>query len=262
MTNTSGISDAIPVIRQPSPNFDSRNDQMIKMLVLHYTGMETTEAALERLCCPKAAVSTHYLIDLDGTIFKLVDEDQRAWHAGVAYWRGITDVNAASIGIELVNKGHEFGYHPFPKVQIAALTLLARDILNRYKIEGYNVVGHSDIAPLRKEDPGELFDWRYLAEAGIGLFPEPSSMKRQIQSITADTDQETIALFQRDLLGFGYGIKETGCWDELTQATLLAFQRHFNPGYLNDQRASVRDRTILNILLESSPLHTAVNKLP
>ena len=141
------------------------------MLVLHYTGMHTGRAALERLCDPASGVSAHYLIEEDGTVFSLVDEGRRAWHAGVSWWRGETDVNSASIGIELVNPGHEWGYRPFPDEQIAALTALAKDIVRRHAIAPSGITGHSDIAPARKQDPGEWFPWQRLAEEGIGLWP-------------------------------------------------------------------------------------------
>src|SRR5262249_42163258 len=144
----------------------------IDMLVLHYTGMQSAAAAIDRLCDPAAKVSAHYLIEEDGTAWRLVDETRRAFHAGVSFWQGTTDVNSASIGIELVNPGHEWGYRPFPDAQMQTLETLAQEILRRHAIPPDRVVGHSDVAPARKQDPGELFDWRRLADAGIGLWPE------------------------------------------------------------------------------------------
>ncbi|MGF1640827.1 MAG: N-acetylmuramoyl-L-alanine amidase [Rhodospirillales bacterium] len=185
------------------------------MLVLHYTGMETAEAALARLTDPAAAVSAHYLIDEDGTIRRLVEEDCRAWHAGVAFWRGATDINARSIGIELVNPGHEFGYRPFPEPQMAALVELAGDIVARHPIPARNVVGHADVAPRRKADPGELFDWRRLAAAGIGLWPEPSE--------TCVMDRDAIGAMLTEV---GYEIEDLF-------HTLRAFQRHFRPAAIH-----------------------------
>ena len=171
-----------------SPNFDARPPgARIDMLVLHYTGMVSAEAAIERLCDPAAKVSAHYLIDEDGAVRRLVDENHRAWHAGEASWRGKSDINARSLGIELVNPGHEFGYRPFPEAQMAALEALAQDILARHTIEARNVVGHSDVAPRRKTDPGELFDWRRLAEAGIGLWPGKPPTPASCWPITAMT---------------------------------------------------------------------------
>lgn len=157
-----------------SPNFDSRGGQAADMLVLHYTGMQTAQEAIDRLCDEQAKVSAHYLVDLDGKIFQLVAEEARAWHAGVSYWRGNTNINQRSIGIEIVNKGHEFGYHAFPAEQMEAVAWLCADIINRHQIPARNVVGHSDVAPTRKQDPGELFDWKFLAGRGIGVFPSPA----------------------------------------------------------------------------------------
>ena len=148
---------------RPSPNFGPRApDKPIDILLIHYTGMESAEAALDRLCDPAAQVSAHYLIEEDGTIWSLVDEQHRAWHAGIAYWAGETDINSRSIGIELVNPGHELGYRPFPMPQMEALAGLAREILARHTIPNHRVLGHSDVAPERKCDPGELFDWAWL----------------------------------------------------------------------------------------------------
>jgi N-acetylmuramoyl-L-alanine amidase len=197
---------------RPSANVDPRPDgAAVDMLVLHYTGMETAEAALQRLTDPEARVSAHYLIDEDGAIVRLVAEDRRAWHAGVASWRGATDINARSIGIELVNPGHEFGYRPFPEAQMAALAGLATDIVARHPIPARNVVGHSDVAPRRKMDPGELFDWPRLAAAGVGLWPEESD--------TCIMDPEAVRAM----------LAEVGYETENLHLTLKAFQRHFRP---------------------------------
>ncbi len=192
----------------PSPNHGPRPDgAAIDMLVLHYTGMTSAAAALERLRDPAAKVSAHYLIDEDGAVLRLVDETRRAWHAGVARWRGQTDINDRSIGIELVNPGHEHGYRPFPEAQMAALTALSRGIVARHPIPARNVVGHGDIAPDRKQDPGELFDWRRLADAGVGLWPDARE---------GDIDQIP-AMLRRH----GY--------DTAAGGALTAFQRHFRP---------------------------------
>ncbi len=204
------------MIRHPSPNADARPEGVpIDMLVLHYTGLESAAAALNRLCDSTAKVSAHYLIDEDGRVTALVDEERRAWHAGVAWWRGQRDINARSIGIELVNPGHEFGYRPFPEAQMAALLNLAPALLTRHPIAPQNVVGHSDIAPRRKSDPGELFDWRRLASAGIGQWPDEPQY-----SSTDETDVRS------NLAQIGY---ET---DDLS-ATVLAFQRRFRPERLD-----------------------------
>ncbi len=159
----------INIIQTPSPNFNARQ-LPVTLLVLHYTGMPTMQQALDRLRDPAAAVSAHYLVDEDGTVYQLVDEASRAWHAGISSWAGETDINSAAIGIEIVNPGHEFGYRKFPAAQIVALIILTKDILTRYDIPPQNIVGHADIAPARKQDPGELFPWDQLAAAGISNF--------------------------------------------------------------------------------------------
>ena len=193
-----------------SPNANSRDGVAVDMLVLHYTGMETGHAALERLCDPDAEVSAHYLIDEDGTVYQLADEAERAWHAGVASWRGEANINSRSIGIELVNPGHEFGYRDFTEAQYRALIPLCRDIVARHGIAARNVVGHSDVAPVRKTDPGELFDWQRLAGEGIGMWPDVSG------AACGDTD------VSRLLADIGYDIADEA-------AALTAFQRHFRP---------------------------------
>ncbi|TAL07812.1 MAG: N-acetylmuramoyl-L-alanine amidase, partial [Nitrospirae bacterium] len=165
-------SPALRIVDRPSPNHGPRRrGARVDMLVLHYTGMKTLGAALERLCDPKARVSAHYLIARDGTVYRLVAENRRAWHAGVSRWAGERDVNGRSIGIELENPGHEFGYRAFPQKQMRALIALARGIVRRRKIPQHRVLGHSDVAPQRKIDPGEKFPWRALAGAGIGYWP-------------------------------------------------------------------------------------------
>jgi N-acetylmuramoyl-L-alanine amidase len=218
-----------------SPNHDTRGDAPVDMLVLHYTGMETGDAALARMRDPAAKVSAHYMIEEDGRIFRLVPEDRRAWHAGVSSWRGNTDINARSIGIELVNPGHEFGYRDFPEAQIAALVELSRGILKRHPIPARNVVGHSDVAPARKTDPGERFPWRTLAEAGIGLWPGP--VKAQPTAVTFDSNDAAggIARAQRQLRSYGYGIEDTGILDAATAEVLVAFQRRFRPSRIDGQ---------------------------
>jgi N-acetylmuramoyl-L-alanine amidase len=162
----------VRVIDAPSPNHDDRPDgASVDMLILHYTGMRSGAAAIERLCDPAAKVSAHYVLEEDGRVFRLVPEARRAWHAGISHWRGASGLNARSIGIEVVNPGHEHGYRPFAALQMAALCDLCRAILARHPIPAWNVVGHSDVAPDRKEDPGEFFDWEGLAANGVGLWP-------------------------------------------------------------------------------------------
>ena len=205
-------------IDRPSPNFDARAPgdapQVVDILLLHYTGMRSAEDALSRLCDPAAKVSAHYCVDEDGTVYRLVDEAMRAWHAGVACWSGASNINARSIGIELVNPGHEFGYRAFPEPQIAALIELARGILSRHPVPPPRILGHSDVAPLRKEDPGELFPWSRLAAAGIGVWP------RDAPSAPVPSEAEA----KRRLAALGYGYLE----DDFA-AVVRAFQRHFRP---------------------------------
>jgi N-acetylmuramoyl-L-alanine amidase len=193
------------ILSSPSPNFNDRpKDQSVDMLVLHYTGMKTGKAALERMCDPAFEVSAHFMVDIDGTIHQLVSEEKRAWHAGVSYWRGNTNINDRSIGIEIVNPGHEWGYEPFPIVQMESVISLCQDILSRHSIEARNIVGHSDIAPSRKMDPGELFDWNWLAQEGIGL-----------ASFEGDATPDNLS-------EFGYDVSD---WEK----ALIAFRRRFDP---------------------------------
>jgi N-acetylmuramoyl-L-alanine amidase len=207
------------LIHQPSPNFDPRPAAApVDTLVLHYTGMPTATAALERLCDPSAKVSAHWLIDEDGTLVALVPEPMRAWHAGVSWWRGESNLNDRSIGIELVNPGHEWGYRPFTETQYGALIELCRAILGRWPIPPARVLGHSDVAPLRKQDPGELFDWPRLAGAGIGLWPEDGAGAPR-----------PLATIQAQLAGIGYAVPATGQLNAATRYALVAFQRHFRP---------------------------------
>lgn len=199
------------------------------MLVLHYTGMKTGDAALERLCDPKAEVSAHYLIDEAGDVFALVDESERAWHAGVAMWRGQSNINSRSIGIELVNPGHEYGYRAFPEAQMAALIPLCQGILSRHSIPARNVVGHSDVAPERKADPGELFDWAGLAAAGVGLWPA------SLDTPCSEADAPGL------LSKIGYDISNT-------ESAMTAFQRHFATHRLDGVPDVETRRTIAGLL--------------
>jgi N-acetylmuramoyl-L-alanine amidase len=202
------------------------------MVVLHYTGMVDAEAAIERLCDPAAKVSAHYLISEPGEIVSLVDEDSRAWHAGVSWWRGIADVNSASVGIELANPGHELGYRPFAAAQMSALMALLPAIVARHGIAPANVVGHSDIAPTRKVDPGELFDWEWLARRGLAL-PRP-------HGALVDPGWDEVGLGAA-LNRFGYAV------DDLP-ATIRAFQRRFRPEAVSGL-GDAETRSILHRLL-------------
>lgn len=217
------------VLSRWSPNFDARADNRAPdMVVLHYTGMESAEAALARLRDPQARVSAHYLIDEEGTVFALVPEIERAWHAGVSCWAGERDVNSASIGIELVNPGHEFGYPDFPEAQIAALIALMDDIRARWPIRPARVVGHSDVAPLRKADPGEKFPWARLAAAGHALWVAPAPLAAG-PTLEPGDEGDDVRDLQAALARAGYDIEADGLYGAVTQAVVTAFQRRQRP---------------------------------
>ncbi|MFQ5983896.1 MAG: N-acetylmuramoyl-L-alanine amidase [Alphaproteobacteria bacterium] len=219
----------LAIVDRLSPNNDARPDGVaVDMLILHYTGMPTTAEALARLTDPSASVSAHYLIDEDGTVYRLVAEARRAWHAGEASWRGRRDVNGASIGIELHNPGYEHGYRPYPEPQMAALEALAQDIMARHPIPARHVLGHSDVAPHRKRDPGELFDWRRLSEAGVGLWPARPVVKGEMGLVLCPGDSgPPVKDIQRALKEFGYAVSTDGRFDATTASVVAAFQRHF-----------------------------------
>ena len=197
----------------PSPNFNARK-RPLSLIVLHYTGMETGAAALARMCDPEAAVSAHYMVEEDGTVCRLVDEDQRAWHAGVSYWRGERDVNSASIGVEIVNGGHDFGLPDFPGDQIGAVSALVREIMARHDIPAAAVIGHSDVAPGRKTDPGEKFPWAALAQAGAAMALPDEAVEGEPEALLAR---------------IGYSL-EPGL-----DAVVEAFQRRWRPGRVDGQ---------------------------
>jgi N-acetylmuramoyl-L-alanine amidase len=225
----------IELIETPSPNFDDRS-LPITMLVLHYTGMPDAHSALQWLANPASKVSAHYLVTEDGNVVRMVDEAKRAWHAGRSHWRGMDDINSASIGIEIVNPGHEWGYRPFPDAQINALIPLVNDIVLRHRITRGNVVGHSDIAPTRKQDPGELFPWAKLARVRLAL-PRPT--KNLMDPHWSDGG------FLLALQRFGYDIAEP-------EAAVTAFQRRFRPE-LMDGVIDGECRAILLALLLPRP---------
>jgi len=213
--------------QRPSPNHNERTPGTpIDTLVLHYTGMQSGRAALDRLCEEAARVSSHYLVEEDGEIWQLVPDERRAWHAGPSFWRGHTDINSRSIGIEIVNPGHEWGYRAFPTIQMDAIIALCTTLLARHPIEPRNVVAHSDIAPDRKQDPGELFDFSLLARHGIGLFPTDTP---DLGTGDAITDAAALAPVRRDLAAIGYDIAAEGTWDHALGLVLAAFQRHWRP---------------------------------
>ncbi|HEX8532840.1 MAG TPA: N-acetylmuramoyl-L-alanine amidase [Allosphingosinicella sp.] len=223
------------IIDCPSPNFDER-DQPVSMIVLHYTGMKDAASAIDRLRDPEAQVSCHYLVAEDGQILRMVPEEKRAWHAGESSWRGNQKVNSASIGIEIVNPGHELGYPPFPDEQIDALIPLVADIKERYGITRGNVVGHSDIAPRRKQDPGELFPWGKLARLRLAL-PRPTKNLMD--------PNWTKGGFLLALERFGYDVTDP-------MAAIVAFQRRFRPELI-DGEIDAELRCILLALLLPKP---------
>ena len=220
---------------EPSPNFgERRNPAQPDCVVLHYTGMPTAESALTLLRDPGAEVSAHYFVGEDGEIAQLVPEDKRAWHAGAGQWGGARDLNSASIGVEIVNPGHDGGLPPFPERQIDATIALVRDIAARRGIRPERVLAHSDVAPARKRDPGERFPWEALARAGVGHWVEPAPI---VDGPLFGPGQEgpPVRALQAMLALYGYGLELTGVYDAPTRAVVAAFQRHFRPARVDGQ---------------------------
>jgi N-acetylmuramoyl-L-alanine amidase len=217
----------------PSPNHDRRvGTGRPDMLVLHYTGMADGEAALAKLCEPTSKVSAHYVVFEDGRTVQCVPELRRAWHAGVSSWEGQSDVNSRAVGIEIVNPGHDFGYPDFPEPQVAAVIRLARDILRRHPIHSARVVGHSDVAPARKRDPGEKFPWPRLHAEGIGLWIHPAPLDGAGGLAEGDAGAAVEEL-QAMLATFGYGVTRSGRFDADTRFAVAALQRHFRPARID-----------------------------
>ncbi len=239
----------IESIPAPSPNFNPRPAPP-DMIVLHYTGMKTGAEALARLRDPQAQVSAHYLVEEDGRVFSLVAEERRAWHAGKSFWKGETNLNDRSIGIEIVNPGHEFGYRPFPERQIVAVIDLLTDIRSRWEIPDERILGHSDVAPARKEDPGELFPWDRLADAGHGYYPEVSAAPGA--RLATGDEGPGVFLLQAGLTRLGYDLPPSGQYDEDTATVVRAFQRHWRPDVV-DGAADGETRARLMALLRMIP---------
>jgi N-acetylmuramoyl-L-alanine amidase len=233
---------ALPITELPSPNHDERGGAPVDMLILHYTGMKTAQDALDRLRDPAAQVSSHYVVDEDGTVFRLVPEGRRAWHAGVSHWRGHAALNARSIGIEIVNPGHEWGYRDFPMLQMAAVCDLCLAVLARHPIPARNVVAHSDVSPDRKEDPGELFDWQGLAENGVGLWPADAP---DLGARGTIRDAVTLRPVRAALQEIGYRVAPEGALDPALSSVLRAFQRHWRPEAVTGQ---ADDGTLVRLL--------------
>jgi N-acetylmuramoyl-L-alanine amidase len=228
------------MIECPSPNFDDR-DQAVSIVVLHYTGMEDAASAIARLRDPEARVSCHYLIAEDGQVLRMVPEEKRAWHAGQSYWRGVQSLNAASIGIEIVNPGHEFGYRPFTPQQMDALVPLLAGIVERHQVPPANIVGHSDIAPARKQDPGELFDWALLARHRLAVARPTRGLIDPLW-----TDGGFLLALER----YGYDVRDS-------LAAIVAFQRRFRPELIDGEIDGECRAILLQLLLDRERGHTA-----
>lgn len=236
-----------------SPNHDARPAEVpVDILLLHYTGMISAQAAIDRLCDRGAMVSCHWLVDEDGRIVRLVEESRRAWHAGLSCWKGATDINARSVGIEIVNPGHEFGYRDFPDRQIDAVIALARDILARHPIPPQRVLAHSDVAPARKTDPGERFPWERLHRAGIGHWVEPEPVTEGPVLGPGDHGPPVAAL-RNDLAGYGYCLEAGDDYDMATQTVVAAFQRHFRPARVDGIADASTRATLLRLRAELTP---------
>ena len=236
----------------PSPNYGDRRGRRPDCLILHYTGMPTAEAALALLTDPTSEVSAHYFVWEDGRIFQLAPERARAWHAGRSFWRGESDLNSVSIGVEIVNPGHDGGSPPFPDSQIAATIALARDILSRWTIPPERVLAHSDVAPGRKRDPGEAFPWRRLWEGGVGRWVEPAPLSGGALFRPGEEGPPVRAL-QAMLALYGYGVEISGVYDRRTRAVVEAFQRHFRPERV-DGEADASTVATLKALVEGLAL--------
>ncbi|HEY0218475.1 MAG TPA: N-acetylmuramoyl-L-alanine amidase [Afipia sp.] len=239
----------------PSANFNARKDGRVPdMIVLHYTGMVDTQSAITRLTTAGTDVSAHYVVLEDGSIIQCVKEDQRAWHTGTSLWQGETDINSSSIGIEIVNGGHNLGYPDFPLRQIAAVIALCKGIMLRRKILKQRVLAHSDVALGRKKDPGEKFPWRLLADSGVGHWVEPAPIVRGEHKMLGVTGDQVLSL-QRGLANYGYGVLPSGQYDGATMDAVTAFQRHFRPERV-DGIADHSTLTTLQQLLETLPNET------
>ncbi len=219
------------IFQTPSPNFDERT-LPISMLVLHYTGMESGNAALARMCSEAGKVAAHYMVDEGGKISQLVNENYRAWHAGVSSWGGESNLNSISIGIEIVNGGHDYGLPDFPEAQIFAVIKLCQEILNRHNIPQMNIVGHSDIAPARKQDPGEKFPWEQLAKKSVGYWPTSITQDQRVLFESGERGRG-ISVVQSGLAYIGYGVEVTGVLDEQTKLVMTALQRRYRPSLMN-----------------------------
>ncbi len=236
----------------PSANFgERRGGRRPDMIVLHYTGMPDAEGAIMRLCKEGSEVSAHYVVMEDGGVLQCVPEAMRAWHAGESSWAGETDINSCSIGIEIINRGHDWGYPDFPLRQIAAVIALCRGIIIRRDIPPERVLAHSDVAPKRKMDPGEKFPWQALANSGVGHWERPAPITPG-ENFVAGSSGEAVLALQRQLAAYGYGVPLSGAYDDDTMQVVTAFQRHFRPERV-DGIADPSTRATLQALLASRP---------
>jgi N-acetylmuramoyl-L-alanine amidase len=235
-----------------SANYGDRNmDRLPDMIVLHYTGMPDVEGAIAKLCTAGTDVSAHYIVLEDGRIIQCVPEAKRAWHAGVAFWGGEEDINSCSIGVEIVNKGHDWGYPEFPLRQVAAVIALCRGIMLRRKVPSHRVLAHSDVAPFRKKDPGEKFPWHSLANSGVGHWVQPAPIVRG-ETLRLGSAGNDVRDLQQALARYGYGVPVNGKYDTATMEVVTAFQRHFRPGRV-DGIVDHSTLTTLQSLLVSLP---------
>jgi N-acetylmuramoyl-L-alanine amidase len=250
--DSSVVSDVVP-----SANYGDRaKDRIPDMIVLHYTGMPDVEGAMARLCTAGTDVSAHYIVLEDGRIVQCVPEAKRAWHAGASSWAGEEDINSCSIGVEIVNRGHDWGYPEFPLRQTAAVIALCRGIMLRRNLPSHRVLGHSDVAPARKKDPGEKFPWHSLANSGVGHWVYPAPIVRG-ETLKLGTVGDDVRSMQEALKRYGYGIETHGKYDGATMEVVTAFQRHFRPARV-DGVADHSTLTTLQSLLASLLTETAV----
>lgn len=222
------------------------------MLILHYTGMSSAGEALARLCHPLSEVSAHYLVFEDGRTLQLVPEARRAWHAGAGIWAGEDDLNSCSIGFEIVNSGHGGGLPPYPEEQIAAVIRLAEDVAARWTIPARRVLAHSDVAPARKEDPGERFPWATLARHGIGHWVPPAALGHG-RTLSRGMSGPPVGALQQMLARYGYGLEVTGTFDEATATVVRAFQRHFRPERVDGVADASTIRTLRDLSIAPPP---------
>lgn len=250
----SGVCDTnVPTTWRDTPNFRPRRDGLTPtILLMHYTGMESAQDALDLLCHEDSGVSCHYLVDEQGQVTQMVAENERAWHAGKSYWAGEHDINSASIGIEIVNEGHGADYKDFPDRQIEAVIELSKDILARHNISAHNVIGHSDVAPERKKDPGEKFPWQKLHENGVGLWVEPEPIGDDF-GFGMDEEGREIFGAQKLLARYGYQIEANGRFDQQTMHVLTAFQRHFRPAQIGGRLDRSTIKTLARLIQECPP---------